>query len=134
MKELHVYTDGGSSGNPGPLRYGFIARDEEGNELFRLSHTKEVGTNNEAEMKAILVAMKWLTGLSDKDLLVKMFSDSDLSINWISGSYKCNYDHIKNIRQEIWFIKDHLKRTANFSFEWIKISRDDNPAHEVGGW
>lgn len=123
---IEIYTDGGARNNPGPIRYGFIAY-KNGNEIYRKSSKKNFGTNNEAEMLAILDAVKWCHG----EMTVIMYSDSLLAINWITGNWKCNKEHII-------VIKDMIMETINkgqlYNICFKKIPREENKAHEVGGW
>jgi len=77
-----VYTDGASSGNPGPSGIGVMLRYGE--------HEKEISqfighaTNNIAELKAIEVG---LSSLKNKNIPVRLFTDSKyahglLVLNW----------------------------------------------------
>lgn len=75
---IDVYTDGACSPNPGPGAWAFHIPskgiDKAGAERFT--------TNNRMEMRAIIEALKATSGP------VRIFSDSQLSINVISGRWK----------------------------------------------
>ena len=57
---VHVYTDGSSYGNPGPAGAGVAAYDADGNVQCLLSRSLGTGTNNSAELAAILDATEYL--------------------------------------------------------------------------
>lgn len=100
---VHIYTDGASSGNPGPSGIGVV--------LLHEAHRKEiaeyigVATNNIAELCAI---QKGLAALKKKDLPVRVFTDSSyahgvLTLNWKA---KKNQDLIAAIRREMQAFSD----------------------------
>ena len=80
--KICVFTDGASSGNPGPSGIGVVLRYGE--------HEKEISqfignaTNNIAELRAIEIG---LSALKNKDIPVRLFTDSQyacglLVLNW----------------------------------------------------
>lgn len=90
-----MYTDGASSGNPGPSGIGVLLRFKE--------HEKEISkyigiaTNNIAELEAIRVG---LLDITQTDLPVRIFTDSSyaygvLSLNWKATK---NRELIKSIK------------------------------------
>lgn len=76
---IRIYTDGASSGNPGPSGIGVL--------LLYKENRKEIGeyigkaTNNIAELKAI---QKAITTLKRKDLPVRIFTDSSYAIGQLT--------------------------------------------------
>lgn len=137
-KFLQIWTDGGAKGNPGPLRYGFIAFEEIKEDLvekYRVTRYKGNGTNNEAEMLAILEAIKWLRYTMDSHHWnIRMHTDSNLAYHWILDEWKCNHDHIITIRDEIWKNIEEMVKTWICKFIWEYVPGEKNKAHEVGGW
>jgi ribonuclease HI len=140
-REIYVWTDGGASGNPGPLRYGFIAfeKDEETQELvekYRCTKQVGTGTNNQAEMLAVHEAIDWLEKRIDgHHYRVVMHTDSLLVYNWIGDMWKCNFPHIVAIRHSIWEKMGRIMATwQTVEFLWKHVKREENMAHEVGGW
>lgn len=77
---------------------------------YNLKHT-----NNTAELKAILYALKHAK--AEKAARVRIYSDSEYSINslskWRLSTRWKNYDQIKEI-------KEMMKEFKEVSFEWIK--------------
>jgi len=93
-----IYTDGASSGNPGPSGIGVL--------LLYGSHEKEISkyigsaTNNIAELEAIRVA---LLELKRTDLPVKIFTDSSYAYGVLTLGWKAkkNTELIKSIKKII---------------------------------
>ncbi len=91
-----IYTDGASSGNPGPSGIGVLMR-------FR-GHEKEISeyigtaTNNIAELEAIRVA---LAQVKKKDLPVRVFTDSGYAYGLLVREWKAqkNEELVSEIRQ-----------------------------------
>ena len=59
-KQIKVYTDGGSRGNPGIAGAGVYMEDELGREFYREAKYLGTKTNNEAEYSAFLMAIDHL--------------------------------------------------------------------------
>jgi len=93
-----IYTDGASSGNPGPSGIGILLRFG--------SHEKEISkhigaaTNNIAELEAIRVA---LLELKRTDLPVKIFTDSSYAYGVLTLGWKAkkNTELVKSIKKII---------------------------------
>nr|XP_016514683.1 PREDICTED: uncharacterized protein LOC107831437 [Nicotiana tabacum] len=80
-------TDGASRGNPGRSSFGYVLRNEEGNIVYACGKEIQEGTNTEAEVKAILEALKYCV---DNDyILIDMHTNSMI---------------IKNVLQGVWSI------------------------------
>jgi ribonuclease HI len=60
-KELIIYTDGGCSGNPGPGGWAFAAITSDGT-LVQRSGREDLTTNNKMELKAVIEALKSISG------------------------------------------------------------------------
>jgi len=110
MDKLIIYTDGGSRGNPGPSAIGVVFADPEtGQVLKTYGERVEDGTNNEAEYKAIIFALKKAKALYGKDnakkMEVEMRMDSELACKQLSGEYKLSAKHIQELFIEVWNLK-----------------------------
>lgn len=115
---IYLYTDGASSGNPGPGGYGVV--------LVCGSHRKELSggfamtTNNRMELLAVikgLEAIKW------NRAEVKVVSDSSYVVNainkgWLANWKRKSYSKTKNT--DLWIRLDSLLQCHNVSFTWIK--------------
>jgi len=111
---LKVYTDGGARGNPGPAAVGIV--------IEGLGSVKKYGeyigekTNNEAEYRAVITALKKLKQLigSDKSDQAKInfFVDSELLVKQLNGEYKVKEKSLQNLFVEIWNLKLDFKEVT----------------------
>lgn len=145
-KQVHIYTDGACSGNPGPGGWGFVC-------VVPVFHTDDVGTstkplmvdgkqlwvhtttgkggekettNNRMELMAVIRGLHHLRSRIDYDLTV--VSDSKYVIQgiteWMAGWKKkgwigSNKKPVKN--QDLWKQLDELVSTfTNLKWKWVK--------------
>jgi len=80
---IHVWTDGACEGNPGPAGLGVVIID--GTERRELSEYLGQGTNNIAELMAIL---RGLEAVTDRKRPVIVYSDSQYSIGLLTQNWK----------------------------------------------
>ncbi len=78
-----VYADGACSGNPGPAGLGVVIVD--GDARLELSEYLGTGTNNIAELTAIMRAAEALAGRSEP---VRIYTDSRYSIGVLTEGWK----------------------------------------------
>lgn len=95
---VHIYTDGASSGNPGPAGIGVVL--QYGAQRKEISAYIGEATNNIAELLAI---QKGLAAVRNTRLPVRVYTDSSyafgvLSLNW---KPKKNVEIISAIRQQM---------------------------------
>ncbi|MFC1556630.1 ribonuclease HI family protein [candidate division KSB1 bacterium] len=83
---LVLYTDGASSGNPGPAAIGVVLDTEDGNNLQEASEVIGTATNNVAEYEAMLYGLRLAAQFNPVKLTV--YSDSELLVRQINGEYK----------------------------------------------
>ena len=95
-----IYTDGACSGNPGPAGVGvYLQRPTE---IVEISEYIGSGTNNIAELTAILRALQHLDD-SDQDRLIHLYTDSGWSLGVLIGGWKAktNLELIEEIRERM---------------------------------
>ncbi|XP_070040637.1 uncharacterized protein [Nicotiana tomentosiformis] len=80
---IKVNTDGASKGNPGRSSFGYVLRNEEGNFVFSCGKEIQEGINIEAEVRAILEALKYC--VDNEYILTDLHTDSMLVNNVIQG-------------------------------------------------
>jgi len=103
MKNLEIYTDGGSRGNPGRAAIGVVIGDKE--------YSQYIGktTNNVAEYQAVVFALKKAKHLLGKAKLkttsVRVNMDSQLVANQLEGKYKILDPGLQPFFMEIWNLK-----------------------------
>ncbi len=104
MNKVKVFTDGGARGNPGPSGIGIVIESTGAKKTYR----EFIGyaTNNEAEYKALIFALrkiKQLFGKSKvKSLSVQCFLDSELVVKQLNHQYKINEENIQKFFLQIW--------------------------------
>jgi len=78
-KKLKIYTDGGARGNPGPAGVGVAIFDEKENLIKTAKKYLGKATNNQAEYKALILALELAKKLGAEE--VDCFLDSQLIVN-----------------------------------------------------
>ena len=110
MKKLIIYTDGGARGNPGPAGIGAILFNEEKKIVAEISTYLGVATNNQAEYKALIAALKKAHELKAEEL--ECYLDSELVVKQLKREYK-----VKNQDLAPLFLEIH-----NLSLSFKKIT------------
>ena len=115
---IYLYTDGASSGNPGPGGYGVVLKC--GDLRKELSGGFALTTNNRMELLAVIVgleAIKWQDAVvevwSDSTYVVKAITEGWLE-NWVRKSFK----KVKNA--DLWMRFLPLYRSHRVTFHWLK--------------
>lgn len=109
---IELWTDGSCLNigvdKPQPMGYGILVRwstDEkpEGIDLLKVAVNGPAGTNNRAELGAILFGLTLLTDQVRKDNLVKVCSDSEYALGQAFGLYKIrkNVDLVKALQEKV---------------------------------
>lgn len=124
-KTLHIYTDGGARGNPGPAAIGVYVEDENRKKIAGFGKKIGIATNNAAEYKAVIEALDWIIENKksfDKDIKIRFFLDSKLVCSQIIGIFK-----IKNRDLRV-LLFDVRNREAqiNFPIYYKNIPREQN--------
>lgn len=122
--DVHIYTDGAASGNPGPGGYGIIM------EWVGKSYKKEFSegykhtTNNRMELLAVVTALQKLKHPKTR---VKVFTDSRyvadaVEKGWVLRWERQYFKGKKNV--DLWkaFLKEYRKHQV--SMIWIKGHND----------
>ncbi len=119
MKKIIIYTDGGSRGNPGPSAIGVVIGAKQYAEFIG------VGTNNEAEYKAVIFALKKAKALFGKKVIksveVEVKSDSELLIKQMNGEYKILEPKIQALFLQAWNLKIDFGKV-----KFVAIPREKN--------
>jgi len=103
-KEVKLYADGGSRGNPGPSASGFaIMNAENDHVIVKKGVYLGITTNNQAEYQALKFGLEEAHTLGVKE--VHVFMDSLLVINQMLGIFK-----VKN--RDLWPIHESIEQLA----------------------
>lgn len=84
--ELKIFTDGASRGNPGHSGVGVVILDKSGNMLEQYGEYIGHATNNIAEYKGLISALK--KAKKYIPCSVNLFLDSELVVKQLKGEYK----------------------------------------------
>jgi ribonuclease HI len=106
---VHVYTDGASSGNPGPAGIGIVLQC--GGREREIARSIGTATNNIAELEAIRTA---LAEVRQRDLPVRVYTDSSYAHGVLTLGWKA-----KKNEELIGAIKALMKTFADLVF--IKV-------------
>jgi ribonuclease HI/probable phosphoglycerate mutase len=114
MRKIIVYVDGGSRGNPGPAAIGVLFCNEKGNCFRKFSEYLGKMTNNEAEYKAAIFALKKFKSIFGKKLAketeIEIRSDSELLVNQMNGKYKILEENLQPLFLELWNLRLDFKK------------------------
>lgn len=124
--EIRIYTDGGSSGNPGPSAIGFVIFFNE-KKAFSFGSRIGIATNNMAEYSALVAALKKTTSLLKDNKEVSfskiiVFSDSQLLVNQMSGLYKIKDVNIKKLA----LITKEIEQEIDIPVFYKYVPREEN--------
>ncbi|MBK7669588.1 MAG: ribonuclease HI [Sphingobacteriaceae bacterium] len=115
---IHIYTDGGASGNPGPGGYGIV--------MLYKQHRKEMSegyrltTNNRMELLSVIVALESIKKVNAE---VVLHSDSkyvidSINLNWLDNWQKIGFKNKANV--DLWkrFLK--IRNKHHVKYVWVK--------------
>ncbi len=119
MKKIVIFTDGASRGNPGPAAIGAVLRDTEGKIITQISQCIGRTTNNQAEYRAIIVALEKALELGATH--VELNSDSELVVRQINGIYRVKNDELKPVHRQV---KQLQSRLQDFTITHIPRNRN----------
>lgn len=127
--KIIVYTDGGSRGNPGNAALGVVIEGV-GSEKKYYGEFLGCLTNNEAEYKAVIFALKKLKQLLGREKLkqveIEVRLDSELLVNQLNGRYKIEEKNLQLLFMEIWNLKFDFPKIV-----FKHIPREENKEADV---
>jgi ribonuclease HI len=137
---MHIYTDGGCSGNPGPGGWAFVIVDADSASIIKEAWGTEGNTtNNRMELMAVISALEAWKQVSLKQvsweqapekqssLKIEIFTDSQYvqkgMSQWIKdwkarGWKTAGKDPVKN--QDLWQRLDALAADLTIAWHWVK--------------
>lgn len=131
---LISYTDGGARGNPGPAGIGVVLQNKDSETIGEWSEFLGIATNNQAEYKALLLALKQAVALGAIELECRL--DSELVVKQLKGEYKVKHPDLKPLFEQA---KSLISQIKNVSFKHIprelnkQADRLANQAMDHGG-
>ena len=115
---IELYTDGASSGNPGPGGFGVILRS--GKYYKEISEGYRKTTNNRMELLAVITGLEAIKKPGQE---VVIYSDSKYIIDavekkWVFGWVKKGFAGKKN--KDLWLRFLQVYKLHNIRFVWVK--------------
>jgi len=117
---LHLFTDGGSRGNPGQAAIGCVLEDPVAGKILR-EHCERIGigTNNVAEYQALIGGLKLAQHYHPNRLVCHL--DSELVVRQLNGEYRVRVPSLQPLVEEI---QELSAAFPNITF--VHIPRADN--------
>ncbi len=113
--QIVVFTDGGARGNPGPAAIGGVVLRENQTVLHEFSEYIGVGTNNEAEYKAIIQAVAWLSENIDQEISAVSFKlDSMLVVQQLGRKWRIKEARLQTLAASCWSLLEKLSIPYSF--------------------
>lgn len=115
---INLYTDGSSSGNPGPGGYGIVLKC--GSHVKEMSGGYSLTTNNRMELLAVIRGLEAINWLNAE---VHVWSDSSYVVNainkgWLDNWQRKGFAKVKN--PDLWIRLIPLLQRHKVIFHWIK--------------
>ena len=108
---LSIYVDGSGGANSG---YGFFV-NETGESFYE---NKSDITNNQAEYRAIISALKKFENSNDEIII---FSDSKNTVNQLNHEFAINNDELRSLAREAWSL---MANFSNLILTWVPRSKN----------
>ena len=105
---ITIYADGGARSNPGPAAIGAVLKNDEGKIIAEVSRFIEKATNNQAEYAAVIFGCEKALELGASEL--KIFLDSKLVVEQVSGRWKIKNTDLKKATEKIHSLFQGLSR------------------------
>lgn len=124
---IEIFTDGASSGNPGPGGYGVILRS--GKHYKEISEGFRKTTNNRMELLAVI---KGLEAITKPNQEVLISSDSKYVIDaiekrWVNGWLQKGFVGKKN--KDLWLRYLEISKLHKVRFNWVR-GHNGHPENE----
>lgn len=125
MKEVKIYTDGSSLGNPGYGGYCAILKYKDNEKIVKAGF--ENVTNNQMELLAVIEALKVLK----TPCHIKLYSDSTYVVKaineWLKNWVKKDFKKVKNI--DMWKEYLQVSKIHTIDAHWVK-AHNGHPENE----
>ena len=121
MKQIDIYVDGGSRGNPGKSAAAFVVI-ESGKIITKKGFYIGVGTNNEAEYSSVIYALRWLVENNRDYSGVNIILDSELVTKQLRGQFKIRSKNLMSLMRKAKELEDKVTTKINYK----NIPREKN--------
>lgn len=135
MERFIINADGGARGNPGPAAIGYVIRDGEGRTLKSAGEAIGEATNNIAEYRAVIAALKRLKAFVGskrvKRASVEVRMDSELVVRQVNRQYKVKSADLAPLFIELWNLAQDFGAAAFTSVPRGENSEADRLVNEA---
>jgi ribonuclease HI len=114
INKVLTFTDGASRGNPGHAGIGVLIFDERGEKLVQDFRYIGQTTNNEAEYRALLLALDRAYEITQDT--IECYLDSELVVRQVTGRYAVKSEKMARFLAEV---KQRVARFAHASFRHV---------------
>lgn len=119
MTSIVVFIDGGARGNPGPAGYGVRVERTDGTLIDEFSESIGIATNNVAEYRGLIAALRW--AVAHGIHAVEVRSDSLLLVQQMLGNYRVKNAGLRPLHAaatklvaDVGHVRfEHVRREAN---------------------
>lgn len=124
---INIYTDGASSGNPGPGGFGVILHS--GKHYKEISEGYRKTTNNRMELLAVITGLESIKNPGQE---IMIYSDSKYIIDsvekkWVFNWVRTNFKDKKN--KDLWLRFLEVYKQHQIRFTWVK-GHNGHPENE----
>lgn len=125
--ELHIYTDGGARGNPGPAGIGVVI-ERSGEVVEEFGQAIGTTTNNVAEYRALIAALSWVKKTENRGVTkIICYLDSKLVTQQLRGLFKVKSAGLR----ELFFTAKTLEKELKIPVHYEHIPRAQNAAADA---
>jgi probable phosphoglycerate mutase len=111
---ITAYFDGGARGNPGPAGFGVYIVGDNGEPIAELAEGIGIATNNVAEYRGLIAALRWAAERGVTALHVR--GDSLLLVQQMRGIYKVKNEGLIPLHREA---RQLCARIGHVTFEHV---------------
>nr|XP_010315780.1 uncharacterized protein LOC104644285 [Solanum lycopersicum] len=115
---IKVNTDGSAINNPGKMGVGGILRDKSDRLVMALTTPLGEGTNNKAELEAVILGLTWALELGYKNIILELVSQ--LVVHWILKEAAPQWSIITQLGR----LQNLISQTQNF--KCLHVFREAN--------
>ncbi|MFA4874957.1 MAG: ribonuclease HI family protein [bacterium] len=121
MTEIIIHSDGAARGNPGPAGAGAVLSSPGGELVAEVSEYLGEMTNNQAEYRALLLALEEARRHGATRL--EIYADSELMVRQLRGEYKVKNEGLKPLHREI---LRHLREVGRYTIEHVPREKNSH--------
>lgn len=129
MNKLIIFSDGGARGNPGPAGIGAVLYNEDKKIVAEISQYLGETTNNQAEYRALIAALKKARELGGQE--IACYLDSELVVKQLNREYKVKNKDLAPLFLEVYNLSLGFQKVSFIHIPREKNSVADRLANEA---